>query len=101
MSNTPKIFVDGLPLREIAERHGLTYGAVHARWRRGARTLHELTAPRAKPMGPPKVFVDGLSFREIAERHGMPYSTVRARWQHGARTMEELTAPPKRKRRAP
>lgn len=40
-----KLYVEGIPLKELAKSHGINYTTVFARYRRGKRTLEELIKP--------------------------------------------------------
>lgn len=77
--------VDGVSLKEYAERAQIDYNVAKYRKRNGI----DLTAPKLKN---PRV-CEGMTLKEISVKYGIKFSTLSGRWKTGARTIEELTKP--------
>ena len=75
-----KDYLDGAPVQELAERHGVSAGTIYQRLRAG-----RVVPKRQKLVDVPPVEVarlcadyrDGATLRDLAEHRGMSYSLVR------------------------
>lgn len=90
MRNTRKnVYVGEMCLAQIAEDNNLPTGVIVDRYRRGYRTMEELTTPVNELRATRRA--DGKTLSQIAKESGVDINTIRERWKRGDRTYERLS----------
>lgn len=77
-------------LADLARQTGILDKTLYSRYKKGARTVEELTRDVGK-----RIYVDyegrRITLRKLAEIHGLKYGTVWKRYKRGKRSIEDLT----------
>jgi hypothetical protein len=79
------VYIEGISLKDYAERKSLNYNVTKYRKRKGI----DILAPRLKS---PRL-CEGMTLKDISAVYDIKFSTLSSRWIAGARTLEELTKP--------
>lgn len=69
-------YADGIPLREVRERYGVSRHVVHTLARRGGVPLHQRRATPDEARRAAELYATGLSLTEVGRRIGVTARTV-------------------------